>query len=60
MASNQVTKRFPLPVPTSAHGNDAKAFRAALEVLMSRRDPSAPYQLTPLILAILRVKYKLS
>jgi hypothetical protein len=27
----------------SVHRNDGEAFRAALEVLMSRRDPSTPY-----------------
>jgi hypothetical protein len=31
----------------SAHRNDDQAFRAALEVLMSRRDPNAPYQPYP-------------
>lgn len=31
----------------SAHRNDEEAFRAALEVLMSRRDPSIPYQPYP-------------
>ncbi|AFZ30289.1 hypothetical protein ABN584_04400 [Gloeocapsa sp. BRSZ] len=31
----------------SAHRNDDQAFRAALEVLMSRRDPSTPYQPYP-------------
>lgn len=35
----------------SAHRNDDEAFRAALEVLMSRRDPSAPYQPYPFNLA---------
>jgi hypothetical protein len=28
----------------SQHRNDEKAFRAALEVLISRRDPNATYQ----------------
>ncbi len=31
----------------SAHRNDDRAFRAALEVLMSRRDPNTPYQPYP-------------
>ncbi|MBW4621142.1 MAG: hypothetical protein KME17_17510 [Cyanosarcina radialis HA8281-LM2] len=31
----------------SAHRNDDRAFRAALEVIMSRRDPNAPYQPYP-------------
>ncbi len=31
----------------SVHRNDGEAFRAALEVLMSRRDPSSPYQPYP-------------
>jgi hypothetical protein len=31
----------------SVHRNDDQAFRAALEVLMSRRDPNAPYQPYP-------------
>ncbi|MBD1869182.1 hypothetical protein H6F93_08230 [Leptolyngbya sp. FACHB-671] len=31
----------------SAHRNNEEAFRAALEVLMSRRDPNAPYQPYP-------------
>ena len=32
---------------TSAHRNEEQAFRAALEVVMSRRDPNAPYQPYP-------------
>lgn len=35
----------------SEHRNDEKAFRAALEVLMSRRDPNATYQPYPFDLA---------
>ncbi|WP_207714040.1 hypothetical protein [Scytonema sp. UIC 10036] len=31
----------------SQHRNNEEAFRAALEVLMSRRDPNAPYQPYP-------------
>ncbi len=31
----------------SAHRNEDQAFRAALEILMSRRDPNAPYQPYP-------------
>ncbi|MCU0535807.1 MAG: hypothetical protein MUD14_18110 [Hydrococcus sp. Prado102] len=31
----------------SKHRNDGEAFRAALEVLMSRRDPNTPYQPYP-------------
>jgi hypothetical protein len=31
----------------SEHRNDEKAFRAALQVLMSRRDPNAPRQPYP-------------
>ena len=31
----------------SAHRNDEQAFTAALEVLMSRRDPNTPYQPYP-------------
>lgn len=31
----------------SAHRNNEEAFSAALEVLMSRRDPNAPYQPYP-------------
>lgn len=31
----------------SAHRNNEEAFRAALEVLMNRRDPNAPYQPYP-------------
>jgi hypothetical protein len=31
----------------SAHRNEDQAFRAALQVLMSRRDPNAPYQPYP-------------
>jgi hypothetical protein len=31
----------------SAHRNEDQAFRAALGVLMSRRDPNAPYQPYP-------------
>jgi hypothetical protein len=31
----------------SQHRNNDEAFRAALEVLMSRRDPNAPYQPYP-------------
>jgi hypothetical protein len=31
----------------SVHRNEDQAFRAALEVLMSRRDPNAPYQPYP-------------
>ncbi len=31
----------------SAHRNEEQAFRAALEVLMSRRDPNMPYQPYP-------------
>jgi len=31
----------------SAHRNDDAAFRAALQVLMSRRDPGVPYQPYP-------------
>jgi hypothetical protein len=31
----------------SAHRNDKDSFRAALEVLLSRRDPNAPYQPYP-------------
>ena len=31
----------------SAHRNEEQAFRAALEVVMSRRDPNAPYQPYP-------------
>jgi hypothetical protein len=31
----------------SVHRNDREAFRAALEVLISRRDPNAPYQPYP-------------
>ena len=31
----------------SAHRNEDRAFRAALEVVMSRRDPNAPYQPYP-------------
>jgi hypothetical protein len=31
----------------SVHRNDGEAFRAALAVLMSRRDPNAPYQPYP-------------
>lgn len=31
----------------SEHRNDEEAFRAALEVLISRRDPNAPYQPYP-------------
>lgn len=31
----------------SAHRNDGEAFRSALEVLISRRDPSAPFQPYP-------------
>ncbi len=35
----------------SAHRNDEQAFRAALEELISRRDPNAPYQPYPFDLA---------
>ena len=35
----------------SKHRNDEEVFRAALEVLMSRRDPNAPYQPYPFDLA---------
>ncbi|MFB8791856.1 MAG: hypothetical protein U7123_24175 [Potamolinea sp.] len=35
----------------SAHRNDEEAFRAALEVLISRRDPNAAYQPYPFDLA---------
>ncbi|MGI8499730.1 MAG: DUF6887 family protein [Hassallia sp.] len=35
----------------SEHRNDEKAFRAALEVLISRRDPNANYQPYPFDLA---------
>lgn len=35
----------------SAHRNDEEAFRVALEVLMSRRDPNAAYQPYPFDLA---------
>jgi hypothetical protein len=35
----------------SAHRNDEKAFRAALEELISRRDPNAAYQPYPFDLA---------
>lgn len=35
----------------SEHRNDEEAFRAALEVLMSRRDPNATYQPYPFDLA---------
>ncbi len=31
----------------SEHRNDGEAFRAALEVLMTRRDPNAAYQPYP-------------
>jgi hypothetical protein len=31
----------------SAHRNEDQAFRAALELPMSRRDPNAPYQPYP-------------
>ena len=31
----------------SAHRNEDQAFRAALTVLISRRDPNAPYQPYP-------------
>lgn len=31
----------------SAHRNEEQAFRAALEVLISRRDPNKPYQPYP-------------
>jgi len=31
----------------SKNRNDEKAFRTALEVLMSRRDPNAPFSLIP-------------
>jgi hypothetical protein len=35
----------------SAHRNDEEAFRAALEELISRRDPNAAYQPYPFDLA---------
>jgi hypothetical protein len=35
----------------SAHRNDEEAFRAALEVLLGRRDPNAAYQPYPFDLA---------
>jgi len=35
----------------SKHRNDEEAFRAALEVLISRRDPDAAYQPYPFDLA---------
>jgi hypothetical protein len=35
----------------SDHRNDEDAFRLALEVLISRRDPNAPYQPYPFDLA---------
>jgi hypothetical protein len=35
----------------SAHRNDEEAFRAALEELISRRDPNAAYQPYPFELA---------
>lgn len=35
----------------SAHQNDEEAFRAALEVLISRRSPNIPYQPYPFDLA---------
>jgi hypothetical protein len=35
----------------SDHRNDEDAFRSALEVLISRRDPNAPYQPYPFDLA---------
>lgn len=35
----------------SEHRNDDQAFRAALEVLISRRHPNAPYQPYPFDLA---------
>jgi hypothetical protein len=35
----------------SKHRNDEEAFRAALEVLLSRRDPNAAYQPYPFDLA---------
>ncbi len=35
----------------SANRNDAQAFRAALEVLLSRRDPNAAYHPYPFDLA---------
>ena len=35
----------------SKHRNDEKAFRAALEMLLSRRDPNAAYQPYPFDLA---------
>ena len=52
----------------SEHRNDEEAFRAALQVLMSRRDPNAPRQPYPFDLddpesemeAIFREKLKLS
>jgi hypothetical protein len=50
----------------SAHRNEETAFRAALEVMISRRDPNAPYQPYPFdlndpegeIIAILAEKLK--
>ncbi|WP_448573689.1 DUF6887 family protein [Trichothermofontia sp.] len=52
----------------SEHRNDEEAFRVALQVLMSRRDPNAPRQPYPFDLenpeseveAILRAKLKQS
>jgi hypothetical protein len=52
----------------SEHRNDEEAFRAGLQVLMSRCDPNAPRQPYPFDLddpeseveAILREKFKLS
>ncbi len=52
----------------SEHRNDEEAFRAGLQVLMSRRDPNAPRQPYPFDLddpeseveAIFREKLKLS
>jgi hypothetical protein len=35
----------------SEHRNDDEAFRSALEILISRRDPNAPYQPYPFDLA---------
>jgi hypothetical protein len=43
---NQMTN-IELKQYISAHRNEDQAFRAALQVLMSRRDPNAPYQPYP-------------